>query len=291
MVMGAAMAQAGDDYPDIDKLWNFQETRETRARFQALRLQVLTQIARTHGLEGNFDKAHALLDEVDRSSTGDHPDMQVVKLRSLLERGRVFNSDKQPAKALPLFERAWGLARGIKQHGYAVDAAHMCAIAAPSAEEKRAWNLQAIRYAEESKDPRAMRWLGALYNNMGWDYFDQQAYEAALDMHRRCEKWYAGHAGETRGHFIAKWSVAKQLRMLKRFDEALKVQRSLEAHYAEQGKGGEFVDEEIAEILYATGRQAKARPYFRKAYEVLKGIGWVAEDKPRIARLKRLAEK
>ena len=125
---------------------------------------------------------------------------------------------------------------------------------------------------------------------MGWDYFDQQAYDDALDMHQRCEKWYAGHAKDSGGHFIAKWSVAKQLRMLKRYDEALKVQRALEAHYKEQGKGGEFVDEEIAEILHATGRQEQARPYFRKAYDVLKDIGWVAEDKQRIARLKKLAE-
>ena len=289
MVMGAAMAHAGDDYPDINKLWNFQDTKETRARFEALRLQVLTQIARTHGLERNFDKAHAVLDEVDRALT-DHPDMPVVKVRSLLERGRAFNSGKQPQKAMPFFEQAWKLARGIKQHGYAVDAAHMCAIATSGAADKRAWNLKAIAYAEESKDARATRWLGSLYNNMGWDYFDQQAYDDALDMHQRCEKWYAGHAKDSGGHFIAKWSVAKQLRMLKRYDEALKVQRALEAHYKEQGKGGEFVDEEIAEILHATGRQEQARPSFRKAYDVLKDIGWVAEDKQRIARLKKLAE-
>jgi len=289
MVMGAAMAQAGDDYPDINKLWNFQDAKETRARFEALRLQVLTQIARTHGLEGNFDKAHAILDEVDKALT-DHPDMPVVKVRSLLERGRAFNSGKQPQKAMPLFEQAWDLARGIEQHGYAVDAAHMCAIATPGAKDKRAWNLKAIAYAEESKDPRAMRWLGSLYNNMGWDYFDQQAYDHALDMHQRCEKWHAGRAKDSRGHLIAKWSVAKQLRMLKRYDEALEVQRALEAHYKEQGKGGEFVNEEIAEILHATGRQEQARPYFRKAYDVLKDIGWVAEDKQRIARLKKLAE-
>jgi tetratricopeptide (TPR) repeat protein len=212
-----------------------------------------------------------------------------VKVRYLLERGRALNSSKKPAEAMPLFEQAWDLAREIGEPGYAVDAAHMCAIATPKPEDKRAWNLKAIEYAEESGDKRALAWLGALYNNMGWDYHDEGAYEKALDMQRRCEKWHAERGEGSRGHLIARWSVAKQLRMLKRYDEAMKIQRDLEGIYEKKGKGGQFVDEEIAEILYATGKAEEAKPYFKKAYEVLKDIRWVAEDKERIARLKKLA--
>ena len=93
-----------DNANDWIKLWNFQDPAGTRAKFQAIlpetkgedRLEVLTQIARTHGLQQQFDEAHALLDEVEGALSDE---TRLARLRYLLERGRAFNSGGTPDKA------------------------------------------------------------------------------------------------------------------------------------------------------------------------------------------------
>jgi hypothetical protein len=90
--------------------------------------EVSTQIARTLGLQRKFAEAHALLDAIEPRLTGlpTH-----VRVRYLLERGRVFNSSGAPERAVPLFAEALELAEADKDEFYAVDAAHMLGIAAP----------------------------------------------------------------------------------------------------------------------------------------------------------------
>ncbi len=203
------MAQA-DDGVNINKLWNFQNTEDTRKKFHALRLELLTQIARTHGLEGDFDKAHAVLDEVEKELDAAPG---VVKVRYLLERGRTLNSSDKPAEAVALFHKAFELGRDIGEHGYAVDALHMVAYAEKDPKVKLGWEEKAVAYAEKSKDERALKWLGTLYNNMTWSYFDMGEFEKGLDTARKGEAWFAERHKDTRGHRIARWSVGKLLRV------------------------------------------------------------------------------
>jgi hypothetical protein len=111
------------------------------------------------------------LDEAEALLPGNAP---VARVRYLLERGRTFNSSKAPEKAKPLFQEAWDLARKEGLDFYAVDAAHMMGIVeAPD----RAWNEKALEAAERSRDSKARKWLGALYNNMGWSALDKKDYE------------------------------------------------------------------------------------------------------------------
>jgi tetratricopeptide (TPR) repeat protein len=153
-----------------------------------------------------------------------------------------------------------------------------------------AWNLKAMELAEKSEDPRAKRWLGALYNNIGWDFHDQKEYGKALEALEKCWEWHKQHAPESRGALIAKWSVAKQLRYLDKVDQALQMQRELCAAYEKVGVPDGFVFEELAECLLLKGKADEAKPWFEKAYAELKKMGWVAEEYPeRWARLKRLA--
>ena len=97
---------------DFDQFWNFDKPAETETKFLNLLteaknsgdkdyyLQLKTQIARTQGLQREFDKAQQTLDKVEKEITNDTP---VAETRYLLERGRVFNSSKQAEKALPIF--------------------------------------------------------------------------------------------------------------------------------------------------------------------------------------------
>src|SRR5260221_13304132 len=102
--------------PDFDALWNYDQPAETERAFRdilqqteskaplAYRLQLLTQVARTQGLQRRFADAHATLDEV-QAHLGDG--LILPRVRYLLERGRVFNSSGQPDQARPLFLDAW----------------------------------------------------------------------------------------------------------------------------------------------------------------------------------------
>src|SRR5690349_11523532 len=102
---------------DFDQLWDFDHPDQTEQRFrllvpelqnnEPLLLEVITQIARTEGLQRRYDDAHRTLDDVERRLA---PSLDRARVRYLLERGRVLNSSGEPEKARPLFLDAWGLA-------------------------------------------------------------------------------------------------------------------------------------------------------------------------------------
>ncbi|MFQ5844477.1 MAG: tetratricopeptide repeat protein, partial [Planctomycetota bacterium] len=247
--------------------------------------QLLTQIARTLGLQQRFEEAHAVLDEVEGMLTDDMP---VSRARYLLERGRAFNSSKRPEQARPLFVESWEVSRRARSDLHAVDAAHMLAIVADPARKMR-WNLEAAGVAERSPDPRARGWLTVLYNNMGWDHFAGKRYEEALAMF---ERGLAFNREQKRERWvrISRWSVGKTLRILGREEEALEIQRELdrEAEAAGAGRTG-YTWEELGECLLALGRPDEARGYFALAYGKLSQDRWLRRDEPeRLARLKQL---
>jgi tetratricopeptide (TPR) repeat protein len=237
------------------------------------------------GLQQKFDEAHLLLDSIE-------PLLPVAggraKVRYLLERGRAFNSSKKQDQAMPLFEQAWELGQKGGVDNFAVDAAHMRAIAAP-ADQKLAWNLKALALAEKSTEPKARKWLGSLYNNMGWDYFEQKKYPEAMDMFTKglAFQQEMNRPLQTR---IAKWSIAKTYRMMGNLDTALSMQRELEREWSESvEKQDGYVYEELAECLTSLGRTDDATPYFARAYTLLSTDPWLIRDEPeRLARLKEL---
>src|SRR5262245_33322031 len=95
---------------DFDQLWNYDDPAATERRFRELLpqipaetppyLELLTQLARAQGLQRDFDAAHHTLDSVEAALAGAG---ERVHIRYLLERGRAFNSSKQPERARPLF--------------------------------------------------------------------------------------------------------------------------------------------------------------------------------------------
>lgn len=272
---------------DFNDKWNYNDPATTEADFRSLlassdgkgddyTLQLKTQIARTFSLRRMFAEAHAILDEVEAAMQPD----SLVEVRYLLERGRSFNSAKEPEKAILFFSQASALAERMGADFFTVDALHMLAIAAPP-EAQLDWNLKAIDCAQRSQDERARGWLASLYNNTGWSLFDAARYEEALDLFEKAVP-LREQKGDPEALRIAKWSVAKVLRYLGRVDEALAM------HLASPSNDG-FRDEEIAECLLALGRGDEARPHFASAYDKLSKIDWVVEDTTRIARLKELA--
>lgn len=294
-IQAPAMAPAASEA--IAAAWNYDDPAASEARFRALlasaaasdpayRLEVETQLARTFSLRARFPEALAILDAVDQELAA--KPLPRVQVRSLLERGRCFNSDEQPAQAMPQFLTAWEVAKAAKEHGLAVDAAHMVAIAAPTPAEQERWNREAIAYAKASGDAAAMKWLGSLLNNLAWATHDAGRPEEALALFEECLAWH--RARKTGGgEFIARYSVARCQRTLGRHEQALAAQQALQADQALANEPEDgYVSEEIAENLLALGRAAEARAHFRRAHGLLAGDVWLGRNEPK--RLARLAD-
>ena len=283
--------------PAFDDLWNYDDPAATEASFRELlpaarqssdpgyAAELLTQIARAQGLQQKYAEAHATLDEVNALLT---PDTTTAKVRFLLERGRVLNSSGKPQESVPHFKQALELAQEAGLEFYAVDAAHMLGIA-EKGEESLRWNEQAIRLAEAARDPKARRWLGPLYNNTGWTYFDMKQYAEALKLFER-DIEYRKHNGNNVEVGIARWSAAKMLRHLGRVEESLELQMELLGDADRRNNDSEgYTREEIGECLLLLHRPSEATPHFARAWELLQNDPWLRQDEPeRLARLKKL---
>jgi tetratricopeptide (TPR) repeat protein len=277
----------------IDALWDYNHPAESEAAFRRaleewdaqadldLQLELLTQIARAQGLQRRFDDAHATLDTVEVHLVGT---TSRVFIRYLLERGRVYNSSRQPERAKSYFAGAWDFAPTAGEDILAIDAAHMLAIIAPP-EASLSWNQRALEMAERSEAPRALHWRGTLYNNIGWTYHDAGEYEQALATFQKATTSRRAE-GDPALIRIAVWAEARTLRSLGRVEEALALQQELLREFGGVGEQDGYVYEEIAECLAALGRDDEARPYFARAYETLSRDPWLAESEP--ARLERL---
>jgi tetratricopeptide (TPR) repeat protein len=286
------------ELPNFDELWDYTDPQKTEEKFRALLPeakekgdsyygQLMTQIARAEGLQQKYEEAHKTLDTVKTMITDE---LVVVKIRYLLERGRVFNSSKMPEKARPLFSEAMELAEEHGEDFYAIDAVHMMQIVDPP-EKQLEWAEKAIEMAEESEDKRAKRWLGPLYNNTGWSYFDLKQFDKALELFDKSLEWREEKEDEM-GIRIAKWCIARTYRELGRIDEAFEIQRALEKEIKEKGVDADgYVFEELGELLLIKGDKSVAKPYFKKAYDLLSKDPWLSKNEPdRIKRLKELGE-
>jgi tetratricopeptide (TPR) repeat protein len=285
--------------PEFDSLWNYNDPAGTEAKFRELLpsaqssgdkgylAELLTQIARTQGLQQKLAEANATLDQADALI---QPEMKSARVRSLLERGRGLNSSGKPDESVRYFDDALKLAQDAGLEFYAVDAAHMLGIATKG-EASLHWNEEAIRMSEAAKDPRAQRWLGALYNNTGWTYFEMHRYDDALKMFQK-DLAFRTQSGKKVEMGIARWSSAKALRYLGRVNEALKIQMELlQLPELQGGENEGYTQEEVGECLLALGRNSEATPHFASAWKLLHDDPWLKRDEAkRLDRLKHLGE-
>jgi tetratricopeptide (TPR) repeat protein len=279
---------------DFDSLWDYTNPAGTEREFLKILKQMsqenpaypelLTQIARAQGLQHKYNEAHITLDKVEKR-LDTKPSR--VKVRYLLERGRVFNSSGKADLALPLFEQAEEMATQLAEDFLAVDAVHMLAILAPP-DQSLTLNLRAIKMADSSKQENANNWLGSLYNNTGWSYHKLGDYESALKTFQKAEAWQRskGRVDELR---IAQWTMGRTLRSMKKYEEALSRQMDLEKELEVAGEEDGYVFEEIGECLLVLDRTLEAGEYFAKAYLTLsQDQGLIERESGRLKRLKQL---
>ena len=297
IIMTSHADTSSNALPDFDKQWDYFKPVETRAKFEEILPkaeasgdseylnQLLTQIARTYGLNSEFDSAHAILDRVEAQLP---KEPSVATVRYLLERGRTYRSAGDPKTAEPLFVKAFEFGQELKADYFTIDAAHMVAIAVGKKEDKRKWNLLGIKLAEAATEKRARDWRASLCNNMGWDYFESGEYDRALELFEQALEAHL-EKGVPKQIDIAYWSVAKGQRMVGRIDESLATQLRLLKKYQEEGTEDGYVYEELGELYLVKGEKAVAKEYFAKAYRSLSQDQWMMDNEPeRMERMKTL---
>ncbi len=283
----------------FDTLWNYSKPAETESKFREMLeafssgnnlseyLQLKTQIARTFSLRRMFDDAHKMLDEVENQLPEEN---DLAHARYHLERGRTFNSSGNKEQAFYQFTKAKHCASSLSEDFFTIDAIHMLAIIALP-QQAVLLNEEAILYAENSKQERAKNWLGSLYNNLAWNYFDKGEFEKALSIFLRALKWREEKktAPEI---FLAKWCVARTLRALNKLEEAMTIQLALFEEALSTGEEDGYVYEELGELFLLKQDKGKTVFHFEKAWQLLGKDAYLQQNESaRLERIKRLAEK
>jgi tetratricopeptide (TPR) repeat protein len=245
----------------LRELWDFDDLDASEARFRARadetsgaeRAEVLTQLARVHGLRGDFDGGDALLDE----AVGLAGSSQAVAARIELERGRLRRSSGDPDAARPLFEAAYASALDAEQYFLAADGAHMAALVAGGRDGFVGWTKRGVELAE--KHEGAAYWAGPLLNNLGWEYFEAGDFEGALDAFERALLSRERDPANADGIELALYAVGKTLRALDRPEEAAALLERAVASAEGRGHADGWLHEELAEEYAALGRAEDAR--------------------------------
>lgn len=282
---------------EFDKLWNYSDPKATRIKFEEhlasmkqkdvdYELQLKTQIARTHSLSGEFDRAHELLNEVESMLTDE---MKIANVRYLLERGRTYNFAGEKLEAEQLFKKAFELSKKLGTDNYTIDAAHMVAIAVNSLDEKVEWTNVGVCVASDSDNEKVKGWIGVFLNNSGWDLFEAKRYEDALEKFIKCEEFHKS-TGNRASQDIARWSIAKTYRFLERVDESLSIQEALLSENDGVDPSG-YTYEELGELYLLKGDEEKAGEFFSKAHAILSQDTWLQKNEAsRLDRLKNLSK-
>jgi tetratricopeptide (TPR) repeat protein len=262
---------------------------------KSIYLQILSQIALAQALQKRFDEAHKTLDLAELFS--DKYDLAQVRI--LLERGRVFHQAGNIPEAKLFFEKSFKLSTEKGFDFHTINAAHMIAIVVDKIEDKIQWNQRALEMTQRTKDGRARRWLGSLYNNLGQNYLDVKQFDKALTVYQQALEFFREEDYQPNIR-VAEWAVGRTLRNLGRQDEALNIQTEVLKKYHSVAESGKldcpaemftqlrgYVHQELAEI-----HEAKAKQFAQLALadladnEVVKTF-----EKDKLERLKNIQEK
>ncbi len=265
---------------DLDALWDFRDPARSEQRFQdALTkaegddaLILRTQIARTHGLRRDFERARAVLREIEPRLERAGPE---PRIRHALELGRAHASaahrpdeltDEHRQAARRAYQRALDIAREHKRDALAIDAIHMFAFVDTTPADQLKWGREALAVAQRSSQAAAQRWEASIQNNVGYALHQLGRFDEALT-HLRAAIPLREARGKPQNVREAWWMVAHTLRALKRSDEAFAIQQRLEREHDAAGTVDEYVYEELEALYRERGERADnaaADAYARK---------------------------
>jgi tetratricopeptide (TPR) repeat protein len=187
-----------------------------------------------------------------------------------------------PIQGQECFRQAWNLANKLQNTFFAIDAALMLALCQARKAQKE-WLMQAQKLAQESKDPKCQLWLASLFLLVGWDFFDMRKYTEAYSEFQK--------ANEINNTPEAEWALARTLRAMGKFDEALIAQKSILDKFTALGKINGHVYVEMGECHQHLKNFDEARRFFDLAYRALSENKWFADNKAHeLARIQHLSK-
>jgi tetratricopeptide (TPR) repeat protein len=268
------MTQTPATAVDLSALWDFNQPAVSEQRFQTALasaqgdevLILQTQTARTWGLRRDFERARTIL-------AGLEPQLPQAgaeaRVRHALEFGRTWASPKHSAeqqddttraRARQAFEQALSLARSAQLDALAIDAVHMLAFVDTAPADQLKWAQQALALSLASKQPAAQRWEASIRNNLGYALHQLDRYDEALAELQKALALRQAR-GPSQAEREARWMVAWTLRSLERHEEALAMQRQLEADNDAAGTPDGYVFEELETLYRARGDTDRAAHY------------------------------
>jgi tetratricopeptide (TPR) repeat protein len=259
---------------DLDALWDFNRPEVSEQRFRdALagaspdeQLILQTQIARTHGLRREFDKAQAQLAALQPAIAGAGAEARV---RWWLETGRsLASATHRPDELTPqardaarqAFGQALAAARAAQLDALAIDAIHMFTFVDTAPDQQLRHAQDALAIALASRQPAAQRWAASIRHNLGLAWHRLGRFDEALAQFQQAQALRATQ-GDARRERIARWMVAWTLRAQQRLDEALAMQLQLEQELDVAGAPDPFVFEELEALYRAKGDASRTAVY------------------------------
>jgi tetratricopeptide (TPR) repeat protein len=205
---------------DVRDYWNFGDPVATRAMFEELlpslkdrqeQLDVHAQIARTYSLSGANQECLEYMKPVwdEGLALGGRAAASLM-----IEAGRAY-------RGLGMIEQAQQGFEEVSVSGpedLRVDALHMLALISEG-DHVEFYTQKAITLAKTSKDEWARRWIGSLYNNMGWHCFEAGELEDALEYFESALLARYEFGQDDRVH-EAKWCIGHTLLALDRIKDA-----------------------------------------------------------------------
>jgi tetratricopeptide (TPR) repeat protein len=269
--------ERGSMVTDLPALWDFSKPRESEQRFLAAMadatrddaLVLQTQIARTYGLRGDFERARKILSEIEPQVRSAGP---ISLAYYHLELGRSYASATHPPNSITpanrelarsAYTQAFELAKDAGLDDLAVDALHMMTFVDSSPEDQVQWNRKALTYVLDSGRPEARRWAGSLHNNMGYSLHALGRYEEALEEFELALA-IREEEGDPERVRIARWMIAWTYRSLGRLHEALALQLRLERECDDAGQPDPFVYEELENLHRQLGNLDQADHFATK---------------------------
>jgi len=260
---------------DLAALWDFSNPALSEQRFRdALAgakgddaLVLTTQIARTHGLRRDLARAREVLKEIEPQLAAAGPRAQA---HHALEWGRCHISavtrpeERTPenlAAARAAYARALASAKAGGLDELAIDAVHMMAFVDTAPADQQRWNEQALTLVLASTQPAGRAWEASIRNNLGLSLHTLGRHAESLVHYERALALREAAGARPRALYVARWLVARGLRLTGRLDEALALQTQLEGQMHVVGDPDPYVLEELEQIHRARGDAARAAAY------------------------------
>ncbi len=260
---------------DIAALWDFSDPALSEQRFRTAlesargddALILMTQIARTHGLRRDLARAREILKSIEPQLATAGPE---ARTRHALEWGRNHISavtrpeERTPenlATARAAYERALAFAKDGGLDELAIDAVHMMAFVDDAPADQLRWNQQALAMVLASAQPGGRAWEASIRNNLGLSLHLLGRYAESLTHYERALALREAAGGRPRAVYVARWLVARALRLNGRIDDALAMQSQLEGQMHVVGDPDPYVLEELEQIHRARGDATRAAAY------------------------------